>query len=71
MVGWENIYEVKKWMKKNEEKIVDEVEKMKKEGMVKEMMIKDEKGNEKKKIKKIKQMIEENMDEIVIDEGQY
>ncbi len=67
MVGWANIYAVPTWMKQTEDTIVDEVEQLKKEGLVKDLMITDAQGNAQTQIQQIQSMIDANMDAIVID----
>ncbi|EEX60171.1 sugar ABC transporter [Brucella abortus bv. 2 str. 86/8/59] len=69
MVGWANIYAVPTWMKQTEDTIVDEVEQLKKEGLVKDLMITDAQGNAQTQIQQIQSMIDANMDAIVIDAG--
>lgn len=69
MVGWANIYAVPTWMKQTEDTIVDEVAQLKKEGLVKDLMITDAQGNAQTQIQQIQSMIDANMDAIVIDAG--
>ncbi|WP_176038274.1 ABC transporter substrate-binding protein [Brucella tritici] len=68
-VGWANIYAVPTWMKQTEATIVDEVARLKKEGLVKDLMITDAQGNAQTQIQQIQSMIDANIDAIVIDAG--
>ncbi|WP_247642353.1 hypothetical protein [Brucella sp. NVSL 07-0026] len=58
MVGWANIYAVPTWMKQTEDTIVDEVAQLKKEGLVKDLMITDAQGNAQTQIQQIQSMID-------------
>lgn len=68
-IGWANIYSVPTWMKQTEGTIAAEVEELKKEGLVKDLMITDAQGNAQTQIQHIQSMIDANVDAIVVIAG--
>lgn len=68
-IGWANIYSVPTWMKQTEATIVDEVDRLKKEGLVKDLMITDAQGNAQTQIQHIQSMIDANVDAIIVIAG--
>ncbi|SER54001.1 monosaccharide ABC transporter substrate-binding protein, CUT2 family [Faunimonas pinastri] len=68
-VGWANIYSVPTWMKQTEGTITKEVADLKKQGVVKDLIITDAQGNANTQIQQIQSMIDSNLDAIVVDAG--
>lgn len=68
-IGWANIYSVPTWMKQTEATIVDEVERLKKDGLVKDLMVTDAQGNAQTQIQHIQSMIDANVDAIIVIAG--
>jgi ribose transport system substrate-binding protein len=68
-VGWANIYSVPTWMKQTEGTITDEVATLKKDGLVKDLMITDAQGNAQTQIQQIQSMIDANLDAIIVEAG--
>jgi ribose transport system substrate-binding protein len=68
-IGWANIYSVPTWMKQTEGTITDEVAALKKEGLVKDLMITDAQGNAQTQIQQIQSMIDANLDAIIVEAG--
>ncbi|OCC06349.1 ABC transporter substrate-binding protein [Labrys sp. WJW] len=68
-IGWANIYSVPTWMKQTEGTIVSEVDALKKEGLVKDLMITDAQGNAQTQIQQIQSMIDANLDAIIVEAG--
>jgi ribose transport system substrate-binding protein len=68
-IGWANIYSVPTWMKQTQGTITDEVATLKKDGLVKDLMITDAQGNAQTQIQQIQSMIDANVDAIVIEAG--
>ncbi|MAY61698.1 MAG: ABC transporter substrate-binding protein [Rhizobiales bacterium] len=68
-IGWANIYSVPTWMKQTEGTISDEVDRLKEEGLVDELMITDAQGNAQTQIQQIQSMIDANVDAIVVIAG--
>ena len=66
-IGWANIYSVPTWMKQTEGTITDEVAALKKEGLVKDLMITDAQGNAQTQIQQIQSMIDANLDAIIVE----
>lgn len=68
-IGWANIYSVPTWMKQTEGTIKDEVDELKKAGLVKDLMVTDAQGNAQTQIQHIQSMIDANVDAIVVIAG--
>ncbi|UUP18679.1 ABC transporter substrate-binding protein [Nitratireductor thuwali] len=68
-IGWANIYSVPTWMKQTEGTIAAEVERLKKEGLVDDLMITDAQGNAQTQIQHIQSMIDADVDAIVVIAG--
>lgn len=68
-VGWANIYSVPTWMKQTEGTITEEVAALKKDGVVKDLMITDAQGNAQTQIQQIQSMIDANLDAIIVEAG--
>lgn len=68
-IGWANIYSVPTWMKQTEGTISAEVAELKKQGLVKDLMITDAQGNAQTQIQQIQSMIDANVDAIVVIAG--
>ncbi|MDR3373324.1 MAG: ABC transporter substrate-binding protein [Ancalomicrobiaceae bacterium] len=68
-VGWANIYSVPTWMKQTEGTIADEVATLKKQGLVKDLMITDAQGNAQTQIQQIQSMVDANIDAIIVEAG--
>lgn len=68
-VGWANIYSVPTWMKQTEGTITAEVEALKKDGRVKDLMVTDAQGNAQTQIQQIQSMIDANVDAIIVIAG--
>lgn len=68
-LGWANIYSVPTWMKQTTDTINQEVEELKKQGLVSKLMITDAQGNANTQIQQIQSMIDAKVDAILIDAG--
>ncbi|WP_292899994.1 MULTISPECIES: ABC transporter substrate-binding protein [unclassified Nitratireductor] len=68
-IGWANIYSVPTWMKQTEGTIAAEVERLKKEGLVDELMITDAQGNAQTQIQHIQSMIDADVDAVIVIAG--
>lgn len=68
-IGWANIYSVPTWMKQTEGTITAQVEALKKEGRVKDLMVTDAQGNAQTQIQQIQSMIDANVDAIIVIAG--
>jgi ribose transport system substrate-binding protein len=68
-IGWANIYSVPTWMKQTEGTITAEVDKLKEQGLVDELMITDAQGNAQTQIQHIQSMIDADVDAIVVIAG--
>ena len=68
-LGWANIYSVPTWMKQTTDTITQEVEVLKKQGLVSKLMITDAQGNANTQIQQIQSMIDAKLDAILIDAG--
>lgn len=68
-LGWANIYSVPTWMKQTTDTINQEVEELKKKGLVSKLMITDAQGNANTQIQQIQSMIDAKVDAILIDAG--
>lgn len=68
-IGWANIYSVPTWMKQTEGTITGEIEALKAEGLVDELMITDAQGNAQTQIQQIQSMIDADLDAIIVIAG--
>ena len=68
-LGWANIYSVPTWMKQTTDTITQEVEGLKKKGLVSKLMVTDAQGNANTQIQHIQSMIDAKVDAILIDAG--
>ena len=68
-IGWANIYSVPTWMKQTQGTIEDEVAALKKQGLVKSLMITDAQGNAQTQIQQIQSMIDAKLDAIIVEAG--
>lgn len=68
-LGWANIYSVPTWMKQTTDTISQEVDELKKQGLVSKLMITDAQGNANTQIQQIQSMIDAKVDAILIDAG--
>jgi len=68
-LGWANIYSIPTWMKQTEGTITDEVEKLKKAGLVDELVITDAQGDANVQIQQIQSMIDADVDAILLIAG--
>ncbi|MGI3900692.1 MAG: ABC transporter substrate-binding protein [Janthinobacterium lividum] len=68
-LGWANIYSVPTWMKQTTDTITQEVDELKKKGLVSKLMITDAQGNANTQIQQIQSMIDAKVDAILIDAG--
>lgn len=68
-LGWANIYSVPTWMKQTTDTISQEVDELKKKGLVSKLMITDAQGNANTQIQQIQSMIDAKVDAILIDAG--
>jgi ribose transport system substrate-binding protein len=68
-VGWANIYSVPTWMKQTQGTIEQEVEELKKKGLVSKLIVTDAQGNANTQIQQIQSMIDSKIDAIVVDAG--
>ncbi len=68
-LGWANIYSVPTWMKQTTDTISQEVDELRKAGLVSKLMITDAQGNANTQIQQIQSMIDSKVDAILIDAG--
>ncbi len=68
-LGWANIYSVPTWMKQTQGTIEQEVDALKKQGLVSNLVITDAQGNANTQIQQIQSMIDSKVDAILIDAG--
>ena len=68
-LGWANIYSVPTWMKQTEGTITAEVEELKKQGLVDELVITDAQGDANTQIQQIQSMIDADVDAILLIAG--
>lgn len=68
-LGWANIYSVPTWMKQTQGTIEQEVDELKKKGLVSKLVITDAQGNANTQIQQIQSMIDARVDAILIDAG--
>jgi ribose transport system substrate-binding protein len=68
-LGWANIYSVPTWMKQTQGTIEDEVAKLKKDGLVKKLVVTDAQGDANIQIQQIQSMIDSSVDAILLDSG--
>lgn len=68
-LGWANIYSVPTWMKQTQGTIEDEVEQLKKDGLVDKLVVTDAQGDANIQIQQIQSMIDSNVDAILLDSG--
>ena len=68
-LGWANIYSVPTWMKQTQGTIEQEVEELKKKGLVSKLVVTDAQGNANTQIQQIQSMIDSKVDAILVDAG--
>jgi ribose transport system substrate-binding protein len=68
-LGWANIYSVPTWMKQTQGTIEQEVDELKKQGLVSKLVVTDAQGNANTQIQQIQSMIDSNIDAILVDAG--
>ncbi len=68
-LGWANIYSVPTWMKQTQGTIEQEVDALKKKGLVSNLVITDAQGNANTQIQQIQSMIDSKIDAILVDAG--
>jgi ribose transport system substrate-binding protein len=68
-LGWANIYSVPTWMKQTEGTITEQVEVLKKAGLVDELVITDAQGDANTQIQQIQAMIDADVDAILLIAG--
>ena len=68
-LGWANIYSVPTWMKQTEGTITEEIEALKKAGLVDELVITDAQGDANTQIQQIQSMIDADVDAILLIAG--
>ncbi len=68
-LGWANIYSVPTWMKQTEGTITQEVEELKKQGLVDKLVITDAQGDANTQIQQIQSMIDADVDAILLIAG--
>jgi ribose transport system substrate-binding protein len=68
-LGWANIYSVPTWMKQTEGTITQEVEQLKKAGLVDKLVITDAQGDANTQIQQIQSMIDSDIDAILLIAG--
>ncbi|HEX4765398.1 MAG TPA: ABC transporter substrate-binding protein [Lichenihabitans sp.] len=68
-LGWANIYSVPTWMKQTQGTIEQEVDVLKKKGLVSNLVITDAQGNANTQIQQIQSMIDSKIDAILVDAG--
>jgi ribose transport system substrate-binding protein len=68
-LGWANIYSVPTWMKQTEGTITQQVEALKKQGLVDELVITDAQGDANTQIQQIQSMIDADVDAILLIAG--
>lgn len=68
-IGWANIYSVPTWMKQTQGTIEDEVDALKKQGLVSKLVITDAQGNATTQIQQIQSMTDANLDAILVEAG--
>lgn len=68
-IGWANIYSVPTWMKQTQGTIEAEVEALKKEGLVDELVVTDAQGDANVQIQQIQSMIDADVDAIILIAG--
>ena len=68
-IGWANIYSVPTWMKQTQGTIEAEIAELKKQGLVKDLVVTDAQGDANVQIQQIQSMIDSNIDAIILIAG--
>jgi len=68
-IGWADIYSVPTWMKQTQGTIEAEVAELKKQGLVKDLVVTDAQGDANVQIQQIQSMIDSNIDAIILIAG--
>jgi len=68
-IGWANIYSVPTWMKQTQGTIEQQVEELKKQGLVDKLVVTDAQGDANIQIQQIQSMIDSDIDAIILIAG--
>jgi len=68
-IGWANIYSVPTWMKQTQGTIEAEIAELKKQNLVKDLVVTDAQGDANVQIQQIQSMIDKNIDAIILIAG--